>query len=146
MSRGPGRWQRLVLEMVAAATGEDEMPLWVTVEDVENPDCATCHSVNTYDRSRREAIRRAIRRLHDQGLVEGAYVLRDRDGRVERRVLAARRPLSPSQLARELEAEALRLRQRAEMWRDLARMTRSSVAWRQAVDAERDALTAEGVS
>ncbi len=34
MSRGPGRWQRVVLELVAARTTESGEPGWVTLEEV----------------------------------------------------------------------------------------------------------------
>ena len=130
MSRGPGRWQRQILELIEKRAG------WVTVDDVlravsvdagnqldspVNPcsDPVTVDPRHPWDtpvntsRSQREAARRAIRSLAAAGHVETSHVPVDRpiakNMHAHRRFtwryqLAARRPLTPVQQDHEQQA------------------------------------------
>lgn len=135
MSRGPGRWQRAVLAAVAAAVDDHGTPRWVTVDEIAEAEAARQGEAVTVDpgktlpegqrlgRARREAIRRAIRTLHDADRVHAGWVRTERPTSsyryswkrtVTRRVLAARRPLTPAQ-------EAAEAREYADQARAIAR-------------------------
>ena len=106
MSRGPGRWQRIVLDLVAEQTESSGLPAWVTVDDVLarslSVDSAASSPVTQHLVAEREAARRAIRTLWDAHRIDVAYVRRERPysppfaryrRTAKRRVLAARRAL-----------------------------------------------------
>ena len=84
MSRGPGKWQRAVISACAA-----EAPGWLTVEQIADDhfvsvDPGTPRSASTLTDSEREAIRRAIRRLAEDRVIESGH----HDGHLVARVAA----------------------------------------------------------
>lgn len=82
MSRGPGKWQRAVMSACTAETHA-----WLTVEQIADDhfvsvDPVAPRSVSTLTDSEREAIRRAIRRLAEDRVIESDH----HDGQLVARV------------------------------------------------------------
>lgn len=73
MSKGPGKWQRLILDLVETKKDRQDgrRPGWVYVEDVAG--AADVPTNRPLAPAQREAIRRAMRTLAKAGRVEMGY-------------------------------------------------------------------------
>lgn len=127
MSKGPGKWQRAVIEACEAAVDPATgFTRWLNVDRI-----ASGEIESTLSRSEREAIRRAIRTLASTGSVVIEHGEVTRFGGdfyfgqpIIRTALWVRLPPSAAQIAHEAAEKAERMERRSERAERLARGVR----------------------